>query len=349
VGRFREAIAADPESPDVESTVEQGRALYETLVDPVASVLEKAERILIVPDGPLHVLPFAALVSSQGERTEFLIERKPIHVVASLTVYRELRDRERTDRPDDAPTLLAFGDPRYPGPGYDADDAALRSLLVGGDSLRPLPATRDEVDAIVELFGESATGYLGPDATEDRAKQVDTGPRLLHFAAHGAIDERAPLDSAIVLTIPDPPAEGNDNGLLQAWEIFEDMRIDADLVTLSACETALGGQRAGEGMIGLTRAFQYAGAGTVLASLWEVSDRSTAELMTRFYGYLEGGKPKDEALRAAQLDLIRGEIEIDPATPEGRRGVARLAKAEGAPEYAAPFYWAAFELHGDHR
>lgn len=101
------------------------------------------------------------------------------------------------------------------------------------------------------------------------------------------------MDSALALTIPENPAEGQDNGLLQAWEIFEQVRINSDLVTLSACDTALGKEMGGEGLVGLTRAFQYAGAHSVLASLWSVSDRSTAELMKRFYGYLKECKSKD--------------------------------------------------------
>ena len=111
--------------------------------------------------------------------------------------------------------------------------------------------------------------------------------------------------------------------MLQAWEIFERVRIDADLVTLSACESGLGKEMGGEGLIGLTRAFQYAGARSVLASLWKVEDKSTGELMKRFYGYLKAGKSKDEALRLAQIDLIH------------------------SPEYSQPVDWAAFQLNGD--
>jgi CHAT domain-containing protein len=127
----------------------------------------------------------------------------------------------------------------------------------------------------------------------------------------------------LALTIPERPAEGQANGLLQAWEIFEQMRLDADLVTLSACETGLGKELGGEGLVGLTRAFQYAGARTVLASLWSVGDDSTADLMTRFYGHLKSGKSKDEALRASQLEMIRA-----------RRS-------------SHPFHWAAFQVIGD--
>src|SRR4030095_6075081 len=96
-----------------------------------------------------------------------------------------------------------------------------------------------------------------------------------------------------------------DNGILQAWEIFESVRLDADLVTLSSCDSALGQEMGGEGLLGLTRAFQYAGARSVLASLWSVSDVSTAELMKRFYGHLRPRRTNDEARRAAQAELIR--------------------------------------------
>ena len=166
--------------------------------------------------------------------------------------------------------------------------------------------------------------YLGSEATEETAKSLGPDSRIVHFACHGLLDERFPLNSALALTLPEHQAEGQDNGLLQAWEIFESVRLDADLVTLSACDTALGKEMGGEGLVGLTRAFQYAGARSVLASLWGVSDVSTANFMKRFYGYLRSGKPKDEALRAAQIDQIR----------EKSRS-------------SHPFHWAAFELFGD--
>jgi CHAT domain-containing protein len=124
------------------------------------------------------------------------------------------------------------------------------------------------------------------------------------------------------LTTPAKPAEGQENGLLQAWEIFEQVRVDADLVTLSACSTGLGQELNGEGLIGLTRAFQYAGARSVLASLWSVDDYRTMQLMKRFYAELHAGASKDVALRTAQLQLLHS----------------------GARD---PYYWAAFSLTGD--
>ena len=108
-----------------------------------------------------------------------------------------------------------------------------------------------------------------------------------------------------MLSAPAAGFEQGEDGLLQTWEIFERLRTDAELVTLSACETGLGKDVEGEGLIGLTRAFLYAGAHSVLASLWSVQDPSTAELMTRFYQQLAAGKSKDEALRLAQIDLMQ--------------------------------------------
>ncbi len=160
-----------------------------------------------------------------------------------------------------------------------------------------MPASREEVERIASLYAPKSVAYLGADATEERAKSLGKDVPLIHFATHAVINERFPLDSALVFTIPEHPKEGQDNGLLQAWEIFERVRIDADLVTLSACDSGLGKEMGGEGLIGLTRAFQYAGARSVLASLWKVEDKATAELMKRFYTYLKAGKTKDEALR----------------------------------------------------
>ena len=132
--------------------------------------------------------------------------------------------------------------------------------------------------------------------------------------------------------MPEKPVDGQDNGLLQAWEIFEKVRINVDLVVLSACETALGKEMGGEGLVGLTRAFQYAGARSIVASLWSVADESTPELMKHFYGYLKAGEMKDEALRHAQIDFIH-----EPG----------FAGLKSKLSIAHPFYWAAFQLIGD--
>jgi len=327
----RESLAREVEAfrrllsqPDtLLSTVKQhGQHVYDLLVRPAEPVLSRANRWLISPDGPLHSLPFAALVS--GDR--YLAESKPLHIAASAAIYKELK-ATRSKMPSAAALdLLLVGDPFYP-PGLDkqsdtATDPQVRTALRRGLELKPLPATRSEVQAISSLF-PSARVLLGRDATEEAVKSLAPRARRLHFASHGLLDGRFPLNSALALSIPEHPEEGRPNGLLQAWEVFEELRLDADLVTLSACDSGLGKEMGGEGLIGLVRAFQFAGARSVLASLWSVSDTSTADLMKRFYLNLHQTKTKDEALRAAQLDLIHSQT------------------------FSHPYHWAAFQLFGD--
>jgi CHAT domain-containing protein/Tfp pilus assembly protein PilF len=301
VSAFRKRIDA-ARSGEAGALRREARALFDLLLGPAHTDIEAAARVLICPDGPLHVLPFAALAT----RERYLVEWRPLHFVNSVTVYVELQ-RSRRDSAG-ARRLVAFGDPR-PHPSF-------------ASQFPPLPGSRREVRAVQLQVPARAAVYLGAEATEGRARSLGRDVPLVHFASHARIDERFPLDSALVLS----PGPGDENGLLQAWEIFDGMRLDSDLVTLSACETALGKDMAGEGLLGLTRAFLYAGARSVLASLWRVSDKITPDLMRRFYRHLARGEPKDEALRAAQMEMIR---------------------AGGAG--AHPFGWAAFQVFGDWR
>jgi CHAT domain-containing protein/Tfp pilus assembly protein PilF len=312
-------LLKDPAS-DPAQLAAQARRLYDLLVRPADARIAGAQRLLVSPDGPLHTLPFAALL--RGDR--FLVERKPIHSVLSATVYAELAG-SRPSRRGPGEAIAAFGDPVYPRLTADGPaDPAIREAVQRGWTFQPLPFSGQEVKDLAALYPQTQV-YLGRDATEERAKSVAPQARLVHFACHGLLDERFPLNSGLALTLPEKPSAGQDNGLLQAWEIFESVRLDADLVTLSACDTALGREMAGEGLVGLTRAFQYAGARSVLATLWGVADRTTALFMKRFYGYLRQGRSKDEALRAAQADLIRSQ------------------------GFSHPYYWAAFQLTGDWR
>jgi CHAT domain-containing protein len=322
-----------------EAPADLARSLYKAMIEPVSDLVERSERLLILPDGPLHRLPFGALMRETKGRDQYLAEWKPLHTALSLTVYGTLRVSEGA--PSSAATaVIAFGDPRYPkdlAPREEIRDPVLRPLGLRNFSWETLPYSRREVERIAEVYPEARL-YLGEDATEERVKAVAPDARVLHFATHGYLDDRVPLDSALVLTIPEGLPAGRDNGLLQVWEIFESVRLDADLVVLSACESALGKELSGEGLIGLTRAFQYAGARSVVATLWDVADQTTAELMTRFHRHLAAGLSKDEALRAAQIELIREPI---PITAAGGQTMETDA--------SAPFFWAAFQLFGDWR
>jgi CHAT domain-containing protein/Tfp pilus assembly protein PilF len=321
------------------------RRLYNLLIEQAEKSIAAGKRIVLVPDGPLHLLPFAALIRKDGQH---LVEWKPLSTVLSGTVFAELK-KQRHDALAGAepfsPQWVAFGDPWFPPRLTQSRPEEIGELRLRSFSTRAqlrwkrLPQSRREVEEIAALFpADQHRTYVDRDASEERAKAVGKNARILHFATHGYVDNGSPFDSGLVLSIPEELAEGRDNGLLQVWEIFESVRLDADLVVLSACETGIGEIRGGEGIIGLTRAFQYAGARSVLASLWRVEDEATAELMQRFYRHLRAGKAKDEALRAAQLELIRRPLRV----PNGRGGWTER-------NAAAPYFWAALQLVGDGR
>src|SRR6185436_19141127 len=318
----------------------RARSLYRKLLGPVLPLIQKSERLLLVPDGPLERLPWGALRREAADVPQFVSEWKPLHLAPSATVFAEIERSRRPAGERSNPELAAFGDPLCGEPAPTAvplsGEARQSQSADRGRSCEPLPAARAEVTEIGRLFPNHARLYLGGEATEEKAKALGRYVRSLHFATHAILDARFPLDSAIVLTQSETFGEGRDNGLLQAWEIFEQVRLDADLVVLSACESGLGKEMGGEGLIGLTRAFQYAGARSVLASLWKISDRITAELMVRFYKHLKDGMAKDEALRAAQMELIQGPVRVKNEKGE-----------EEETDASAPYYWAAFQIYGD--
>ncbi len=324
------------------------RKLDSLLLAPVADRVASAQRLLILPDGPLHLLPWGDLIreisrspENPGRNWQYLAEWKPFSIALSATVFAERKkDRLQPDQRTTPPNLAVFGDPLFPPMvarkvPNSFQDIRVRSAVERGFNFEPLPASRTEVQKVASLFSQ-ATIYLGTDATEEHAKSLPRNTRIVHFATHAILNEWSPLDSAVVLSIPEKFEEGKENGLLQAWEVFEQVRLNADLVVLSACESGLGKEMGGEGLIGLTRAFQYAGARSVMASLWKISDRTTAELMVRFYRHLKDGLPKDEALRAAQMELIRGPIQV-----KNEKGEVEEIDA------SASYYWAAFQIYGD--
>lgn len=147
----------------------------------------------------------------------------------------------------------------------------------------------------------------------------------MHCAVHARADSNFPMESSLFFSLPDSPGRGEEDGILRAWEVVDELDINAEVVVLSACSTARGRAVEGEGVFGLARAFQYAGVRTLVASQWEIPDRSTAELMARFYSGLERGLITTEALRAAQQQTA------------------------GEPAMAHPYHWASFQVRGDWR
>jgi CHAT domain-containing protein len=195
----------------------------------------------------------------------------------------------------------------------------------GGGGLPRLRFTRREADAILAAApgaGLRALDFRASRATAASASLRDY--RFVHFATHGMLDSLHPELSGLVLSLVD--AEGRpQNGYLDLQDVYN-LDLPAELVVLSACETALGRAVSGEGLVGLTRGFMYAGAQRVVASLWRVDDVATAELMGRFYrAMLRGGRRPADALRQAKVDMWK----------------------QG--EWRSPYYWAAFEMQGEWR
>lgn len=343
VQRLRFLIDSGRQQPDEldPELVAVATRLYDELLRPALED-QSFDRLLLVPDGPLHLLPFAALidrtVAGAQEQTggRYLIEATPVHQVLSLTLYQELKlRRARTDSGASDLIALATSQAQLADPATRALRAADYAEV---GKLPELPWAKVEAEQITALFGASATLLAGGAATESRVKQLAPGPRYLHFATHSFVTDVVPLDSALVLH-GDLTAEAGSNGLLQAWEIFEQVRLQTDLVVLSACESGLGPEAGGDGLIGLTRAFHHAGARAVVASLWRVADRSTSRLMTEFYSALRDGLSYDDALRHAQLSMIKG--------PPRKGWWQRLwSGPDEVNRFEHPFHWAAFTLAG---
>lgn len=318
----------------------EARAVYEKLVAPARSLLAGKKHLIIVPDGVLQRLPFEVLLqeSAKNPRTadladlSYLIKDFAISYAPSVSIWARLHElvAKNTKAPKD---FIAFGNPQYP----DQPQGLFASLL-GGSTLQPLKYSQGELERISALFGKnrSITVYQGAQANETAVKSAESlnQYRFVHFSVHASLNEALPRLSGLLLS---PPASGEadasgssqNDGVLTAEEIMR-LRLNAELVSLSACETGLGKLVKGEGLMGLMRAFIYAGTPSVAVSLWKVDDRATADLMESFYKNLLHGKSqkngkqvsldKAEALREAQLEVIR----------EGN----------------APYYWAAFVIEG---
>ncbi|MCK4236742.1 MAG: CHAT domain-containing protein, partial [Candidatus Krumholzibacteria bacterium] len=297
------------------------RKLYETLVLPAESRISKAKKLVIVPDGVLFEVPFELLLTKEPEEDEgwenqpYLVRSYATVYAPSSSVYLKLsRTKERKKYSSD---LLAFGDP----------DFSMLERMHGGEgaALSRLPHTRAEVLSVGSRIKDERKGiFLGKEASEAKLKEKlrERSSKIVHLATHGLVNPVDPVSSSIVLC---PDSIIGEDGYLHTLEILS-LPFDVGLVVASACESARGRVSRGEGVVGLSRAFIAAGARGVVASLWAVSDESTAELMKTFYERMLGKKkPAAEAMKDARLALIDN------------------------PRYAHPFYWSAFIVIGTDR
>ena len=261
------------------------RTLYRQIFALAAPVI-KTKRLIIVPHGALHYLPFAALTDGN----EYLIDRFSIRMLPSASVLSFINERaNQEDR-----GALIFGNPKLDDPKYD------------------LKFAQDEAIAIGKIIPKSNV-LLRSEASKTNLQNLGSKYSIIHLAAHGLFDLEKPLNSALLLT-----ADRNNDGLLKAGDLYS-LSLSADLVTLSACETALGKVVTGDDVVGFTRGFLYAGTRSLISSLWQVDDEATRNLMVNFYTNLSS-MSKDEALRLAQLKTKK--------------------------QYPHPYYWAAFLLTG---
>ncbi len=333
-------------------TLEAGAALSQMLLSPVAAQLG-AKRLLIVADGALQYIPFAALPDPQSairnpqSHQPLIVEHEVVSLpsASSLAVLR----RDLAGRKAAAKALAVFADPVFSAddsrlqrpqsqaaaqPGAVNETRGTEQLLmrsaresgVSGAGLRisRLSATRDEAAAIVALVPEADRKLaINFDANRAAATSDELSQyRIIHFATHGLLNSQHPELSGIVLSLVDQQGKPQD-GFLRLHEIYN-LKLPAELVVLSACQTGLGKEVKGEGLVGLTRGFMYAGTARVMASLWKVDDRATAVLMKSFYqGMIKDGLRPAAALRAAQVAMWKQ-----------RR-------------WQEPYYWAAFALQGE--
>lgn len=336
VSLYRGLLLQKAEAPDrLEALSRAEDALSRLLIDPAASFLSRAHTLLVLPDGPLNLLPFAALKLDSTK----LCERFAVAVEPSMSALALMKAGAPQEH--EAPgKFVAFASPTGLAAGTSV--RVLRGVDKG--EFAPIPETLKEVRFLAGTWRGKSKVVTGKEASENSLLRLAPGASILHVAAHALVDGENPLDSAIVLS-PDPKPEES-NGLLQAWEIIESLRLPGALVTLSGCETALGREREGEGLIGLTRAFQFAGARSVVSSLWRVDDRATALLMEAFYGHLEAGLPVAEALRRAQLDLLHREVPKPGLLLRVGRFLG-LVSPEEPLLLSDPTAWAAFQVQGD--
>lgn len=302
--------------------------LYKELVEPVTELLnDSIENIIIIPDGVLYYLPFETLLIDANEencKQKYLFEKYNISYMpsASSLMYIKLNKKERRFKKD----LLAFGNPSYK-PNYDeaGDQRSLSVVLFDlykslGFHFSALPYSGREINRISKFFLKTNCDvFLGEHASEHTFKSLShQNYKIIHLACHGFLDEDFPLRSALVLSLS---GNENEDGFLQARELYN-LRLGAELVVLSACQTGQGKLESGEGVLGLQRVFFFAGAKSVVSTLWEIGDKPTAEFMEAFYKFIIEGYGKASALRQAKKMMMNS-------------------------KYRQPFYWAGFVLSGE--
>jgi len=294
--------------------------MYSMLVKPIDQYLRNTRAVYIVPHGALHHLPFQSLIAAPGNidksksvhvpRPRFWIEDMAISYLPSASVLQYAREK----RDAESGSALVIGDPAYADRTYRK---------------QPLDGALIEADSVASYL-DSPEVLKREAAEESVVKKEIRGKEVVHFATHGELNKKDPMNSRILLAATNP--EGENDGNLTVAEVFN-LDLNASLVTLSACQTAQlaseeGSFVAGDDLVGLTRSFMYAGTPSVIASLWYVDDKATLDWMVHFYrGWREKGMTKIQAARFAAVEMLR-----NPSDPD----------------WVVPYYWSAFIFLGDY-
>jgi CHAT domain-containing protein/tetratricopeptide (TPR) repeat protein len=314
-------------------------ALSRLLLRPVS--LDAVKRVLVVAEGPLQYIPFAALSVPDGKGGKVVLAAEhEVVVLPSASALGALR-KAVARRPSATLGAAVFADPvferddsrvllRGAGPMLGSPAAtsirARRAWRGVQPTSRRIPRLRGSREEAVAVRSLDEKAFVAEDFLASRETILRhnlASYRIIHFATHGILDEKHPERSGLILSLVDRKGEPQD-GFLRLSDIY-DFKLSADLVVLSSCDSSLGKDLSSEGMIGLPRAFLRAGAKSVIATLWKVDDEATAKLMTHFYDHLRQGEGPASALRNAQLQLSRNE------------------------QWSHPYYWAAFVYQGDYR
>jgi CHAT domain-containing protein/tetratricopeptide (TPR) repeat protein len=344
-----------------------GRELYALLIKPLLPKLRGKKNLLIIPDGILNFLPFETLIDEEGR---YLIEEFDVSYAQSISVLNLLKQRKYGE---ERKPMLAFGgatyDPIISEHKIVETDIQLSALTsntltslshnntrsasealarLGYSSWSNLPGSRLEVEAISAIVNNSKT-VVGNDVSEANVKEMSANGELsqykvIHFATHGmTVPEFPELSSIILSQLKD--GQGSEDGYLRMEEISK-LKLNADFVNLSACQTGLGKLYAGEGVVGLTHAFLTAGANGLSVSLWNVADESTAMFMVGVYQLVEQkGMSYSQAINEMKRAFIKGQVSMDTFEPKRGITVVSLDKAKPG-KLSHPFYWAPFVYYG---
>jgi len=299
---------------------------YELFKELVLPGLDKnIKKIIFIPDDILYFLPFETLLTNE-EKKSWLIKDYKIAYAPSISSLREIIQRKREKGIKPQKDILAFGNPSFglnekEDNGGKGEDIFQNFFSNSAFKFFRLKYSGLEIERIASLFKKKKIGiFQKEDATEERLKELKlTDYKIIHFATHGLIYDEKPARSSIVLSLDQDPAE---DGFLQMREIFN-LKLNSDLITLSACQTGLGQFWRGEGIEGFSRAFFYAGSSSVLMSLWPVNDQASYQLMERFYYHLRSSESIMNALQKAKLEMISSEA------------------------LSHPFYWGGFIITGN--